>query len=118
MLLAAGAHVNLAGGRYHTPLQAASYCGYYNIAVRLLAAGADVGIAGGRYGTAMLAALQQPEFHADSWSKKCRIVGLLFDAGAELPPGFDWKDGKVWDSGVEFKGFNETLWDFGVEDIT
>ena len=56
VLLATGADVNAAGGRYGNALQAASVRGHEKVVQILMDAGADVNAAGGRYGNALQAA--------------------------------------------------------------
>lgn len=70
-----GVNVNVQGGKYGNPLQAASFKGYEEIVKHLLNNGANVNAEGGRYGNALQAA---------SFNGHKAIIKLLLDNGANI----------------------------------
>ncbi|KAF7293983.1 hypothetical protein MKEN_01462100 [Mycena kentingensis (nom. inval.)] len=74
-LIAAGADVNLQGGKYSTALQAAAFAGALDIVQALIAARADVNLQGGKYGTALQAA---------AFAGSLDIVQALISARADV----------------------------------
>jgi ankyrin repeat protein len=77
LLLAAGADVNMQGGKYGSALQAACFDGCEKVVEQLLKAGADVNMQGGKYGNALQAA--SLEGHEN-------VVKQLLKVGARFPP--------------------------------
>lgn len=73
--LQSGVDVNIRGGLYVYPLQAASWDGEYSIVKLLLESGADVDAQGGVVGTAIRAA---------SWRGKYSTVKLLLESKADV----------------------------------
>ncbi|KAJ3886736.1 ankyrin repeat-containing domain protein [Lentinula edodes] len=68
-------YINMTGGAYGNPLQAASFSGHKAIVKLLLEKGADVNAQGGEYGNALQAA---------AYGKNEAIVKLLLENGADV----------------------------------
>ncbi|KAF5389699.1 hypothetical protein D9757_006052 [Collybiopsis confluens] len=74
-VLASNNIINIMGGRYGTPLQAAAFKNHIQTVDYLLSAGADPDIQGGEYGTAL---------HAAAYMGHKEIVNALLKAGADV----------------------------------